>query len=319
MSEDVNVEHLLDIFASIDPGLDDIWNACCLFMTHLYWFKPRETVLGSKIEGLPDDHPFKLGCLFWLSMLFDPVGNHTEQKRLLTHTLKLARQWGSEPWITLTIRQLSDVNRVLGGREEGIKQAKEALEISERLGDTIEQARCLDGLAWLLLADKQFNAAGDAASRAIDLISGKDQKHLVCQLHRVLGEICLGKGEREKAAHHFETALGIASPFDWRDELYWIHFCLACIFCDGDKLDSANAHIEQAKLHTFDGTYKLGRAMKAQACYWGRQGRLEEAKSEAFRALEVFEKLGAAKDVEECRSLLQETEKATESRLTRRR
>jgi len=56
-SEDINIEHLLDIFTTIDPNSDDVWVACCNFIKHLHWHKPRPTVLVSKIEGLLDDHP----------------------------------------------------------------------------------------------------------------------------------------------------------------------------------------------------------------------------------------------------------------------
>jgi hypothetical protein len=38
-SEDVNVEHLLDVFTTIDGDSDDVWDACADFMTHLYWHK----------------------------------------------------------------------------------------------------------------------------------------------------------------------------------------------------------------------------------------------------------------------------------------
>ena len=51
-SEDMNVEHLLNVFASIDINASDVWDACFHFMDHLHWHKPRQSVLGSKIEGL---------------------------------------------------------------------------------------------------------------------------------------------------------------------------------------------------------------------------------------------------------------------------
>jgi len=35
VSEDVNVEHLLDVFTSIDTESDGVWNACTSFMEHL--------------------------------------------------------------------------------------------------------------------------------------------------------------------------------------------------------------------------------------------------------------------------------------------
>ena len=123
-TEDVNVEHLLDVFATVDKNSDDTWRACSNFMEHLYWHKKRLVSLNSMIEGLPDGRRFKHSCLFWLSRLFDSVGNPAERKRLLTYTLKLGREQGSDHQVALTLMDLSDVNRLMGLHEEGIKQAE---------------------------------------------------------------------------------------------------------------------------------------------------------------------------------------------------
>ena len=82
-SEDVNVEHLLDVFTSIDPNSDYTWISCNGFVAHLHWHKPRKTVLGPKIEQLPDDYRWKPTGLFELSGLFPSVGNHVGEKRIL--------------------------------------------------------------------------------------------------------------------------------------------------------------------------------------------------------------------------------------------
>jgi tetratricopeptide (TPR) repeat protein len=166
----------------------------------------------------------------------------------------------------------------------------------------------------LLLSDKQLDAAEEAASRAIDLFPEKGEEYLVCQSHRVLGDIYRSSGKSEKAIHHFETALGIASNFNWPDELFWNHYLLAVLFRDEGRFGDAHAHIELAKSHVDDGSYNLGRAMEMKARIWYRQSELEEAKSEALRAKEIYEKLGAAKDLGDCIELLQEIEKAMESR-----
>ena len=303
----MNVEHLLNVFTSIDANSDDIWDACASFMEHLYWHKIRLVVLGSKLEGLPDNHPSKPKCLFHLSRLFDSVGNHAERKRLLTHTLKLWRE-GEEGDTDLEVAQtlmfLAHTNHRLLLHKEGILQAKESLEIFERLNDVLGQAQCLQDIAQLLQSDNQLDAAEEAASRSIDLLP-KSQQFEVCQGHCILGGIFRSKGEADKAISQYKTALGIASSFEWHGQQYVAHFSLAELFSRQGRFDDAHAHVECAKPHADNDAYHLGRAIELQARIWCQQDRLEEAKSEVLCAVGVFEKLGAAEELERCRKFLQ--------------
>ena len=305
-SEGVNVEHLLNIFTSIDMNSDGVWDACANFADHLSWHKPRFTVLGPKIEGLADNHPSKSQCLYRLAQLFNAIGNYVERKRLLTHTLDLEREWGDGYRVARTLRSLSDTNRLIGHYEEGIQEVKEALDLSEWLWDTDEQAECLNDLAWLLYDDKQLDAAEATASRAINLIPGGGKQYLACKSHRVLGAIYHSKGEREKAIYHFEAALGIASSFGWHKELFWVHYSLAELFFDEDGFSDAHVHVERAKSHAVDNAYNLGGAMELQAGLCYKQHRLEEARSEASHAADAYESLGAMQDLGRCRGFLRQ-------------
>ena len=316
ISEDVNVEHLLDIFTSIDANSDSVWNACFNFINHLYWHKKRLIVLGPKIEGLPDDHRSKPVCLFWLSRLFNSVGHDMDRKRVLSHALVLWRERGDDLWVASVLKDLSDTNRQMRLYKEGIELAKEALEIFERLGIAEGKAHCLNSLAELLYSDRQFDAAEETASRAINLFQEQGDQFQVCQSHRTLGEMYRSKGEQEKAVYHFEAALEIASSFDWRDELCWVHYGLARLSFDQGKFDDADAHVEQAKLHTVDNAYRLGHTMRLQAEFWYRRHQFAEAKSEVLHAAQVFEKLGAAGDLERCRELLQRIEQEMKNPVT---
>ena len=188
---------------------------------------------------------------------------------------------------------------------------EEALEIHRRVSDAVEQADCLNDLAWLLYADKQLDASEEAASRAIALLPEPEKggHFLVCQCHRILGKVYLSKGEREKAIGHFQTALEIASSSDWHNELVGINCSLAKFFSKEGKFDDANDHVRRAKSHAVNNTYSMGFTMELQAKLWYEQRRLEEAKSEALRAAEVYERLGAAKDVEDCGKLLLDIQK----------
>ena len=315
-SEDANVEHLLDVLTSIDASSDSVWRACAHFVDLLSWHKPRKTVLAQKIEQLPDYHHVKPDCLLQLAGLFGQVGNDAEGKLLLTHALELERERGNGYMVALTLSGLSGANRMLGFFEEGIHQAKEALGIFEKLGDTGKQGYSLLLLAGLFHDNNQLEAAEEAASRAIQLLPEKGQEFLACRSHRLLGDIYHSKGEREKAIHHFKATLGIAPCFGWNSELFWAYHSLAVLFLGEDKFDESHAHIEQAKSYAVnDGCY-LGRAVALQACVYHRQRRLEEATSEAQRALEIYEKLGDAGGVDSCRALLQYIGQATEDRDT---
>jgi hypothetical protein len=126
VSEDVNVEHLLNVFMSIDANSEEVWTACHHFMDHLAWHKRRLVVLGPKIEALPDNHPFKAKCLFRLARLFEEIGNHPESKHLLTRTLKLRREQGDDFGVAETLWGLSSANRMqshLQGRDTATERS----------------------------------------------------------------------------------------------------------------------------------------------------------------------------------------------------
>ena len=158
MLEDVNVEHMLNVFASIDANSETIWNACIASTVHLYWYRPLLIMFGSNIEALPDDHPSKARCLSDLSRLLGLIGNRVESKRLLTHALRLCRQRGDDFRIAQTLGYLSDINRRTDFTGEGIRQTKEASEIFKRLGNPIS----LIFLASALCVGKQLDAAEEA-------------------------------------------------------------------------------------------------------------------------------------------------------------
>ena len=313
-SEDVNVEHLLNVFTSFDPISDDTWDACGDFVGHLYRHKPRFTVLRPRIEGLSDDHRSKAQCLFKLSLLLGQLGNYVDKKRLLNCVLEMERGQGDDDWVAWTVRELASTNRMLRLYEEGIQQSKEALGILERLGDAEGQGKCWNTLGWLLFDDEQIDAAEEAGFHAIKLFQDQGREYWVCQSHRLLGRVSQSKGERGKAIEHLEAVIGIASPFEWHSPLFWAHLALARLYCDEKGFDNAQSHTERAKSHAVDNARWLGRAMDQQAEIWYCQGRLEEAKAEVLCALETFEKLGATTQLPWPRYRLQKIEWAIERR-----
>ena len=62
--EGTNVEHLVNVLTSVGTSSDHVWGPCVNFLNLFYWHKPRQTVLGPKINHLPDDSRFKPDYLF---------------------------------------------------------------------------------------------------------------------------------------------------------------------------------------------------------------------------------------------------------------
>jgi tetratricopeptide (TPR) repeat protein len=244
------------------------------------------------------------------------IGNVVGRKRVLTHALRLWRERDDEYEVANTLRELSGANRILGLHEEGIEHVREAMEIFNRLGKTGEQARSMARLAALLHEDKQLDAAEDAATHAIKILPARGRECSACECHRRLGDICRSKGKRVEAIHHYEAALGIASPLNWNDQLFWIHVSLARLFLEENEFDDAHAHVKKAKLHTANNAHHRGHAMELHARVWFRECKIGEAKSEALRALETFETLGLVRCVGRCRELLQSIERGVEGRFT---
>ena len=305
-SEGVNIEHL--VFTSVDVESESVWSACSRFLYQLCQRKPRPVMLGPKIEALPDDRPSKAGCLRHLSQLYDSIGNLAERKRLLTHALQLRKQQGDDYQVGLVLADLSDTNRQMKLIKEEMQQAREASEIFGKLGRTADRAETLTDLAWLLHGDGQLDAAEEVASRAIERLPPDGEQLRVCRCHRILGYIFDSKGKTEKAIRHFEIALGIASSDNLTSQLFWVRIAMAMVFFREGRFDTAHAYIGRAKPHATNHAYLLARASALQAKVWKEQNMSADAKLEASRAFNVFEKLGTVGDAANARWLPQQIE-----------
>lgn len=155
----------------------------------------------------------------------------------------------------------------------------------------------------MLLKDGQLDTTEEVTIRAIDLIPEGEQ-HKLCHGHRVLGDVYRPKGATEEATHNFEVALEIAISLNTSHDIFWIHLSLAGMFTDESRFNDAHSRIKHAKSHAVNDTYILVRASWLRARCWEEQRMFEDAKSEASRALDVFEKFGATDDAEGIRGFL---------------
>ena len=291
VSEDVNVEHLLDVFTSIDADSSDVWGACAGFFKHLCWHKRRLVTLGSRIEGLPDDHSSKPECLYQFSYLAGLIGNHAESKQPLIHALQLWRERGEDLKVARALRFLTCVDQPLGPYKRGILRMIEASEICRRLNDTMEEVNCLLRLARLLAHDNQVDAAEEAASRAINL-SDKPKQSQLYGYHHVLGIVYQSRGETKVAINHFDAALGIATSLNSQEAQAAALSYFVVLLSGEEKFYDAQVYIERIK--AVGNPSNLGAVTLIQASLWMKQGRFEEAKFELSRVIGAHEEIGVS-------------------------
>ena len=289
MSEDGNVEHLLDTIASIDPHAKHVWDACANFMLYLYYHKPRLLILGPKIERLPDAHPSKPQCLRLLIGLAGLTGNGPEFKRLLAEARKF---WIDPEAPDGAIVRLLDSGINPMTREEKIQLTQRMVEVMSALRLTLGQITGLVELSGYLREANRLDAALETASRALALLPENAPKHLTLRCHHMLGEAYHSKGPTEKAIEHFEVALGLASSHDRDEEAFHIYRSLTLAFLREGRLDDANAHLERAKLRAANDPLCLADVMSSQAGVLFDEGRVEEAESEMLRVVDIYQELG---------------------------
>jgi len=292
LSEDVNVEHLLDVFSSVDADSIGVWEACADFVLHLRRHKLRPIMLGAKITGLPDGHPSKPRCFFQLAQILKSLGNHLESKRLRRWMIKYWRGQGNDYMVAETLSSLVTIHAQ--SEAEGISQVKEALGIYEKLDNTAGQANCLSQLALLFIRVNQVDAAEDAVSRAINLHSDGPSQSQLYDHHHTLGHISHRRGDTEAGIDHHMKALGIARSLKSQDSQIGILNCLVWLLLEEERFDDAQVHLEHLRLHVVNHPRDLGRAMVSQARIWYHQGKLEEARFELSQALGLYEKIGVS-------------------------
>ena len=189
-------------------------------MKRLYWHKSQPVTLGPKLEALTNDHPSKPECLFQLSRLFHAIGNCVERKRLLTLVSELSRERGDDHRLAQALIYLSQVHLNMGLYEEGIRLAKEASEVSERLGDVVEQASAVTKLGWLFYYRRSSipryrSPIGETNNTTSVTVTASLARYIV-----------------PRTIRRSPSALGIASSFNGLNLLFWTRFDLAELFVD---------------------------------------------------------------------------------------
>ena len=307
VSEDINAEHLLDVFVSIDTECMDVWRACHQFLDHLAECKPRPVILGPKIGTLPETHPFKADCVCALATLFAVLGDFSVARRLHLHELRLWEKHGNELNGAIALTRLADANRLLGNTREGVSQAEEALKVFERLEDKCWQGHCLKIIAWGYVDCRQLKGASRCVDRLFSLLRNGGDKGLLRSCSRILATIAVQMGNLSDAKEILESTLEVPLLLGDPHSRFWITYRLAEVYFGLGDSDGVGNQITNMKslAQVSHDQYLLGRAMELQAKVWLKTGRFAEARSEALLALSAYGKAGNSRNQEKCGELLE--------------
>jgi len=306
VSEDINTEHLLDVFVSIDTEPADVWGACYQFLDHLAEYKPRPVILGPKIDTLPETHPSKAECVRALAILFAALGDFSMARRLHLHELRLWQRHGNELNGAIALTRVADANRLLGNTQEGIGQAEEALRVFERLEEKCWQGHCLKIIAWGYVDCRQLRGASRCIDHMFALLRNGGDKGLLRSCGRILATISVQMGNLSDAKEILESTLEVPLLLGDAHSRFWITYRLVEVYFGLGDLNGVCDQITSMKslAQASHDQYLLGRAMELQAKVWLKTGRVAEARSEVLLALAAYGKAGNSRNQEKCGELL---------------
>ena len=178
------------------------------------------------------------------------------------------------------------------------------METLERLDDTAEQARCLNILASLSYEDEQLDAAEEAVSCAISQpILPAPQFSLQMRHETEVIQVVVRAG-----VGAFDVIVCVVESAFVQEQSRQAIMNPKQLVVPAERGGDSESHLEMSRLLPLALGF-IYVAKNMMRSFLGPSLREKiEARSEALRAIDAYEKLGAAQDLERCRRILREIE-----------
>ncbi|HKC18789.1 MAG TPA: BTAD domain-containing putative transcriptional regulator [Candidatus Dormibacteraeota bacterium] len=196
-----------------------------------------------------------LGAAAALGDFWEARGEYTEGRSRLENAL--SSSFPAPPAIRADALQAAGlVAWAQGDQDAATKYTNDALELTRQIGDTLEEALCLQQLGQLASQIDEFDAARDYVNQALEIATanGYEQIQAVCEWR--LGFIAVFTHNLEPAIAHYQRAIELASDIRDGEMVATSHGMLGHIAIRRNRLDEAKSHL-RASLEFYRGEGSL--------------------------------------------------------------
>ncbi|MCT7976416.1 tetratricopeptide repeat protein [Laspinema olomoucense] len=227
-------------------------------------------------------------------------GNWDEAERLYRQSLKVKTQLGDRQGMASCWGLLGYLERNRGNWDEAKRLFRQSLELSTELGDRSGMAT-----SWGQLGDiQQLQGNCDEAERlyqqSLQLRTELGDKSGMATSWGVLGDIQRNRGNWDQAERLYQQSLALRTELGDRSGMAATWGCLGENELVKGNLDAAEKYLTEAlvQMEELGMTLHIAEANFDIAQLWRKRGNEEIAQQHYQKSYQIYQQLGAAKDLE---------------------
>ncbi|MCT7991588.1 tetratricopeptide repeat protein [Laspinema olomoucense] len=227
-------------------------------------------------------------------------GNWDEAERLYQQCLQLSTELGDRSGMASSWGVLGDIQRNRGNWDEAERLYQQSLQLRTELGDRSGMAT-----SWGQLGDiQQLQGNCDEAERlyqqSLQLRTELGDKSGMASSWGVLGDIEKNRGNWDQAERLYQQSLALRTELGDRSGMATSWGCLGENELVKGNLDAAEKYLTEAlvQMEELGMTLHIAEANFDIAQLWRKRGNEEIAQQHYQKSYQIYQQLGAAKDLE---------------------
>ena len=257
----------------------------------------------------------KVGTVDWialigqhLSITYVGMGNMNKAVTLAEESAALNRKVGNMIQLSWSLHHLGSIHQILGEWDKSEQYYKEALDIAQRLDDFQSIGSAFGLLGWFHLDRGEYAKAKEFCEKMYDVFEKHGAKSMQMAVSDLVVWEYIELGEIEKAQNLIDNLHKYALEVENKNLIATADVLRAMLFRAQKKWEESIEHFEKS-LQEFEAIgarrWNVYWFAKMVLCEYARaylerdqEGDREKAHNLLNQALEIFQKMGAKKEIE---------------------
>jgi tetratricopeptide (TPR) repeat protein len=257
----------------------------------------------------------KVGTVDWIALIgnhlagtYMGTGNMNKAIPLAEESAALNRKAGNMIQLSWSLNQLGSIHQILGEWDKSEQYYKEAFNISQRLDDFQSISSAFGHLGWFHFDRGEYAKAKEFCEKMYDVFEKHGAKSMQMAVSNLVVSEYIELGEIEKAQKLIDDLCKYALEVENKNLIATADLMRAMLFRAQKKWEESIEHFEKS-LQEFEALgarrWDVYWFAKKVLCEYARaylerdqEGDREKAHNLLNQALEIFQKMGAKKEIE---------------------